>query len=372
MSYAFQGCEGQNFEATAGLFRGTVQSLVGGQKDIQHTKKNAAAAVVDASVYASCSPADRRKRVTLRQKTRLSFGMLRGFEVAARRLSFTAAASDLCITQSAVSRQIQTLEEQLGTTLFQRQGRSLELTASGQVLLAAVQDASRLIDNAVARIDVQRANAELVVNVAGPFASCWLVPRLARFMDSYPGCNVRIETTNDVTPMERNGCDLAIWHFSPGAASRDSIRLIDDEIVPVCSPSLLRSSKRPLRSVSDLADHVLIQFAPTVNNRALIDWFRWRRHMQLENMVPAGTISFSQYDQVLSAVLDGSGVALGRLPLVSSHLREGGLETPFSQASIVTGAWHAVPAPNAVQLPHVRAFLDWLRNEADSERSLGR
>ena len=115
---------------------------------------------------------------------------------------------------------------------------------------------------------------------------------------------------------------------------------------------------------------MLIQFAPTINKRAVVDWFRWRKQMQLEDMVPMGTLSFSHYDQVLRAALDGNGVALGRLPLVSAHLREGTLEAPFGDARVTTGAWHAVPAAKEAAQPHVRAFIDWLRHEADSEMLL--
>lgn len=305
-------------------------------------------------------------------KPRLSLGMLRGFEAAARRLSFTIAAGDLCITQSAVSRQIQTLEDQLRTPLFHRTNRCLELTEAGQVLFSAVKEATELIDRAVAKLDERRARAELAIIAASPFASCWLVPRLAQFAQAYPECSVRIEAANEMTPLSVNGSDLAIWHFPPGAAPLDSVRLVDDEVLPVCSPALTQNPNRPLRSPDDLAGHVLIQFATTINKRAVIDWFRWRQQMQLENMVPTGTLSFSHYDQVLRAALDGSGVALGRLPLVSAHLREGTLKAPFGDARVITGAWHAVPAAMGAARPHVRAFLEWLRHEANSEALLDR
>lgn len=308
--------------------------------------------------------------MNLRRKPRLSFGMLRGFEAAARRLSFTVAASDLCLTQSAVSRQMQTLEDQLGTPLFIRTNRCLELTEAGQVLFAAVKDATQLIDNAVARLDERRARAELAVTAAGPFASCWLVPRLAQFAQAHPECSVRIDTANDMTPLARNGCDLAIWHFAPGAEPPDAVRLVADEVLPVCSPALRQNPDRPLNSPGDLAGHVLIQFAPTINNRSVVDWFRWRKQMQLEDMIPMGTLSFSHYDQVLRAALDGSGVALGRLPLVSAHLRDGTLEAPFGDARVTTGAWHAVAAPKVRSRTHVRAFMEWLRDEVEGERRL--
>jgi LysR family glycine cleavage system transcriptional activator len=308
----------------------------------------------------------------LHRTPRLSFGMLRGFEAAARRLSFTVAASDLCITQSAVSRQIQTLENQLDKPLFHRTNRGLELTEVGQLLFAAVEDATQLIDEAVSKLNERRTRAELAVMAAGPFASCWLVPRLARFLQAYPECSVRIETANEVTPLARNSSDLAIWHFPPGAAPTDAVRLADDEVLPVCSPALMRNLGRPLSRPGDLAGHVLIQFAPTINKRAVVDWVRWRKTMQLDDMVPIGVLSFSHYDQVLRAALDGSGVALGRLPLVSAQLREGTLNAPFGHARIMTGAWHVVTAAKGAVRPHVRAFLDWLRHEVDSEILLDR
>lgn len=306
------------------------------------------------------------------RKARLSYGMLRGFEAAARQLSFTVAASELCITQSAVSRQMLTLEEQLGVALFLRTSRRLELTEAGLTLYSAVQEATQLLDKAVAKLDAQQTREELSIMAAGPFASCWLVPRLAQFAQAYPECSVRVDTANEMTPLSRNGNDVAIWHFPPGAAPAGAVKLVDDEVLPVCSPRLAQDTSRPLNTPGDLAQHVLIQFVPKVSQRTVVDWFRWRRQMLLVDMVPLGTLSFSHYDQVLRAALDGSGVALGRLPLVSTHLREGTLHAPFGHARITTGAWHAVSAAEGAARKHVRAFLDWLRHEACADAVLER
>jgi DNA-binding transcriptional LysR family regulator len=297
--------------------------------------------------------------------------MLRGFEAAARHLNFTEAASELCLTPSAVSRQMQTLEAQLGAPLFLRRNRKLELTGAGQALYDAVRGANALIESAVAEFQREPQRPEVVVKAAGPFASCWLVPRLPRFALAYPDCSVRIETTHDISPVADDECDLSVRHFPDGAAPRGAVRLADDAVLPVCTPALRRDAARPLRRPRDLAGHVLIEFALKANNRATVDWFCWCKKMRIESMVPRGTLSFSSYDQVLRAALDGVGVALGRLPLVLGHLREGLLEAPLQGASIVTGAWYAVPATPRLACQHARAFLDWLRAESERDLLLG-
>lgn len=306
--------------------------------------------------------------MTGQRRPRLSYGMLHGFEAAARRLSFTAAASDLCLTQSAISRQVQTLEEQIGMPLFIRANRALELTEAGRALFAAVQGAAALIDGAVASLNEHRVRAEISVVAAGPFASCWLVPRLNSFARAHPECSVRIDVANEVTAVTKSGFDLAIWHFVPGQEPPEAVKLVDDEVTPVCTPMLAQSEVDPIRVPADLARHVLIQFVPTINNRAVVDWFRWRKRMNVEDLVPQRTMSFSQYDQVVRAALDGNGVALGRLPLVSAQLRDGSLQAPMPQARVTTGAWHAVAGAGTGCRRHVREFLEWLQDEAESER----
>ena len=302
------------------------------------------------------------------RQPRLSFGLLRGFAAVAQNLSFTQAAKDLCLTQSAVSRQIQTLEIQLGTLLFHRTRKTLELTAAGHALFSAVTSASQLIDSAVVRLNENKPRIELSIASCGSFASYWLVPRLSRFMASCPGYDVRIEAISEAAPAVPSGVDVAIRYFKAGDAAVGWTKLVDDELLPVCAPSLLQDAHRPLLQPSDLARHVQIQFTSRASSHRANDWARWREQLRLAPQKPAGTWSFSSYEHVLKAVLDGHGVALGRLPLVSACLRDGSLRAPLSDARVLAGAWHVAAADRQA---HASEFLDWLIRESEQEPAWG-
>ena len=297
-------------------------------------------------------------------RPRISFDMLKGFEAAARRLSFTLAAQELFVTQSAVSRQIKTLEEQLGLPLFRRANRGLELTEAGHTLYSAVAAASRLIDDATDKLLGAKGRPSFTVTTAVPFASFWLVPRLHRYTALHPHCDIRVAATNDPGDIERDGVDVAIWHYRPGSAPSGALCLAADEVLPLCAPALLADRSKPLKTPEDLAHHVLLRFETPIGGKRRIDWVRWLQAMGVGKLRPAGALSFAHYDQVLQAALDGGGVALGRLPLVAPHLRDGRLVAPFPQRRVVAGAWHVVIAPSAAEHKAVRTFVDWLHEEA--------
>ncbi|HEY2928624.1 transcriptional regulator GcvA [Piscinibacter sp.] len=300
-------------------------------------------------------------------RPRLSLDLLKGFEAAARHLSFTLAASELFITQSAVSRQVKTLEEQLALPLFRRVNRGLLLTDAGQTLFGAMHGALALIDDATAKLTGARARPTLNVTAAAPFASLWLVPRLPQFTALHPDCDLRIVASNQALDLEREDTDVVIRLYRTGGAPARAQRLAPDVVLPVCAPRLLRDRTRPLKSPEQLAQHVLLRFENVDRGRPQIDWFRWLETMKLSNLKPAGMMSFSHYDQVVQAALDGNGVALGRLPLVSRHLRDGALVAPFADKLVGKGAWYAVTGAESAQRPAVRAFVDWLRDEMQRE-----
>src|SRR5882672_5600432 len=135
---------------------------------------------------------------------------LRGFESAARHLSFTRAAAELFVTQSAVSRQIQALEAFVGVPLFERRHKSLALTPAGQAYYRSVAASLEQLREATRRLREVRTGHVLTVTTTVSFASIWLVPRLARFRKEHPSVDVRITATHDVVDIDREGIDLAI------------------------------------------------------------------------------------------------------------------------------------------------------------------
>src|SRR5215211_5347904 len=181
-------------------------------------------------------------------------GFFQGFEAAARTLSFTKAAEELFITQSAVSRQIKALEDHLGVTLFERRPRALMLTEHGQALAA---DALDRLQTAVDRLRTDGRTGQLSITTTTGFASLWLIPRLRRFTSLHPDVDVRISATTEMLNLERSLVDLAIRYCPPEAVPEGATRLFGEGVLPVCARSLLRERSRPLKRPHDLRRHTL-------------------------------------------------------------------------------------------------------------------
>src|SRR6184192_3554447 len=179
--------------------------------------------------------------------------LLAGFEAAARHLSFTKAGEELFLTQSAVSRQIKELEDQLGVALFHRRHRALVLTDAGQQFYAAAAQVITTMRTATERLRAQSGRKRpLSLTTTHSFAALWLIPRLAGFTRTHPGVDVRITADTRVQDLERDGLDLAIRHGPASLAGTHAVRLFGERVFPVCSPKLLRDPKRPLKQPADL------------------------------------------------------------------------------------------------------------------------
>ena len=234
----------------------------------------------------------------------LSLDLLRGFRAAARHLSFTRAAQELFVTQSAISREIKTLEEQIGKPLFRRVHRALELTRAGEELYRATDEALGLHDAVTTRL--AESGKTLAVTTTTALASLWLAPRLPRFNRLHPGIDVRIAASNDRPDLEREQMDIAIRFVPVGADTPSGERLLDCDIFPVCSPALARDGARPLRSPAELSNHVRLDFETIRDGRPWSEWDVWYAAMKLPAVKPASTLRFSHYDQVIPAAIEGS------------------------------------------------------------------
>ncbi|HTN48456.1 MAG TPA: LysR substrate-binding domain-containing protein [Burkholderiaceae bacterium] len=299
-----------------------------------------------------------------RQRTpRLSLDLLRGFRSAARHLSFTHAARELFVTQSAISHQIKTLEDQLGRPLFRRVNRALVLTETGAELYRAIDQALTLIDTATQRASGPWRTLSVTTTVA--LASTWLVPRLPRFAAKHPEIDLRVVSTNDLIDLKREHIDVAIRFALLDASPQPSgEKLFDYVQFPVCAPALARARGRPLQTPADLARHVLLDFETIVYGRPWYDWERWFMAMHRPDAKGAGWLRFSHYDQVIEAARKGSGVAVGKWPHLSEHLREGTLVAPLGAAGNATvGAFYLEVQETAAR-EAADAFVAWLRAEA--------
>ena len=296
--------------------------------------------------------------------------LLVGFESAARHLSFTKAAAELFLTQSAVSRQIQALEEFLGQPLFERRHKALALTEAGTAYYRTVAPILEQLREATRRLREARTGHLLTVTTTLSFASMWLVPRLARFRKDHPHLDVRVAASTDVVDLEREGIDVAIRDCSPAAAPPGAIALMSDHVAPVCSPGYLkegRAAKRPLARPEDLRHHILLHMHDPAGRFPFISWPVWLESAGLGELSTEGSLVFGQYDQVIHAAIHGQGVALGRMALLRQDLRDKRLVTPFGQARRIGRAFHAVYARGAQSRPEARQFVEWVQQEIGRE-----
>lgn len=288
--------------------------------------------------------------------------LLVGFEAAARHLSFTKAGEELFLTQSAVSRQIKELESELGVALFQRRHRALVLTEAGKQFYAAAAQVLTTMRSATERLRAQAGKKALSVTTTHSFAALWLIPRLAGFTRTHPGVDVRITAETRVQDLERDGLDVAIRHGPAALAGSHAMRLFGERVFPVCSPDLLKSN--PLDEPSDLVRHVLLQYDDPDARHPWLHWKTWLEVAGIADLRPAGTLSFSGYEQIIPAAIAGHGVALGRTPLVKDLLASGELVAPFQSSAYPARAYFVIVSKNAAARPEVTGFVVWLKQEA--------
>jgi DNA-binding transcriptional LysR family regulator len=289
--------------------------------------------------------------------------LLVGFEAAARHLSFTKAGEELYLTQSAVSRQIKDLEDQVGVALFERRHRALSLTEAGQQFYASAAQVLMTMRAATERLRVHSGRRRPVsVTTTNSFAALWLIPRLAGFTQAHPGVDVRITAETRVQDLERDGLDLAIRHGPASLAGPNAVRLMGERVFPVCSPKLLK--RLPIREPADLARHVLLQYDDPDGRHPWLHWKTWLEVERIADLRPAGTLIFSGYEQIIPAALAGHGVALGRSPLVKDLLAAGELVAPFKSSADPARAYFAIVSKAAAGREEVADFLAWLKSEA--------
>ena len=296
-----------------------------------------------------------------------SLDLIRGFEAAARALSFTRAGAELHVTQSAVSRQIKALEDHLGVKLFTRLNRALKLTAEGESLYRTAQSVLRQIEDATASITSRDDTRLLTVTTTVSFAALWLVPRLALFREAHPGIDVRLAAANEQLSLERDRIDVAIRFCEPRVAPAGALSLTGEEVFPVCSPALMRDRARPLKKPADLARHVLLHYDDPTGQWPWLSWSQWLDAFKLAHLKPAATARYSHYDQMIQAAIAGEGVALGRTPLIKRLLKSGTLAAPFQDRVAGTREYFIIVSPRADARPPVRQFVAWLQKEIRRE-----
>ncbi len=296
----------------------------------------------------------------------IAVGYLRALEAVARHLNFRAAAEELSLTQSAVSRQVQSLEDEVGVPLFLRHTRAVELTSAGAQLLRAVLPSLERIDSAVGLIRRSAGRKSVAISTWASFASMWLIPRLEAFQREYPDIDIRIDATDVPVDLETSDVDLALRYARQSAVPASAVRLFGEQLTPVASPWLLKSGK-PLRKGEDLARFALIEASDSHRTQNL-EWLTWRRWLDAHNLrklEPQRWLYFNYANQIAQAALTGQGVALARMTLVADSLANGDLIEVLPGHRLDTPmAYFLLVGPRSAARPEIQAFCAWLQAQA--------
>lgn len=316
--------------------------------------------------------------MNLHRSRPLRLDALRAFEAVARCRSFSAAAEELSLTQPAVSRQIKGLETELGTALFSRGTRHVDLTDAGAALQQSVVPLIERLDRTVRDIRQRRGRRQVSVSTFASFASLWLLPRLADFQAAHADIDIRISAQDRLLDADDPDQDLLLRFGLPGVAPPHAERLFGEVLTPVVSPMLLAQSRAgqapPLRKVGDLVAHTLLEEDGRQPTASMLSWHSWLQHKGQSDLEPRRWVFLNYTHQQVQAALAGQGVALARMALVHEQLERGELVEPFGargRISTPTGYW-LVPTLGARLRPELRAAIEWIREQANRTRhSLG-
>lgn len=311
--------------------------------------------------------ASSRRAGGARRRRPIQLNSLRGFEAAARLLSFTLAADELALTQSSISRQISELERQVGKPLFVRRTRALELTPAGERLQRAVAQALAGIDRGVDEIRGVGLPPRITLTTYASFASLWLVPRLAAFQRDHPQIEIRIDAADRFLDLQKEGIDVALRWCRPDRTvlPADAIELLQEYVTPAVSTRLIERTRVTLNTPADLLKLPLLEMDESAPSSVASSWQRWFEFAGVTPQAPTGgRMMFSFIDQAVQAAIRGQGAVMGRSPLIEDSVAAGDLTTPFPDLRMSTGyRFYLVPNPDRARLPHVQTFTQWLLDE---------
>ncbi|WP_028633165.1 choline sulfate utilization transcriptional regulator [Pseudomonas parafulva] len=291
----------------------------------------------------------------------VSLDTLRVFEAAARLRGFTAAALELGTTQPAVSQQVKRLEAQLGTRLFDRIYRGIELTEAGQLLFAHVSQAMHTLNDGIAQASGRHQREVLQVATDFAFAAFWLMPRLQRFHEAYPQVDVSLVTGERSQGMMRPDIDVAVLFGDGRFRQGESRWLFDEEVFPVCSPGLIGG--KPL-SAEALQRLPLLHLKGEQSSR----WFDWAgvfHGLGVASPPPPGQLRFDNYTLLIQAAIAGQGVAIGWGHLVDSLVDQGLLCRPLQGSLRSARGYYAVLPPRKRRGALIERFVSWLEQERE-------
>ena len=295
-----------------------------------------------------------------------SLAALKAFESVGRHLSFQRAADELCLTPSAVSHQVRTLENQLGTRLFVRRHHELELTRTGDSYLGRIQAIIADLLDATADVVNSNGQAPLTIQLCPSLAATWMVRRLSSFRTENPDLEINVVTPYEDPHFLLPEVDVGVLYGTGNWTGVRAELLLTEEIFPVCSPDYLKSSA-PLKKPTDLENHTIIRCTLASNP----EWQYWLEHVGHPDLKPRQNLRFHNRVQTIEGATQGLGIAMGRRPIVDEALRSGKLVIPFEERLPGYGAYYLVYPDQAGRLPRISAFRTWITEQAAQVASAG-
>lgn len=274
---------------------------------------------------------------------------LRAFEAAARHLTLSKAAVELCVTQAALSQHIRNLEERLGVALFRRVPRGLVLTEEGAALAPVLTTALDRIGDTLDRFSEGRYHEALHLGVVGTFATGWLIPRLAGFERAHPEVDLRIFANNNRVSIPGEGLDLAIRFGDGSWPGLEASKIMEAPLTPMCSPAIARE----LHSPAELGRQRLLR-----SYRAA-EWERWFAGLGLLCPALRGPMLDSSV-ALADMASQGHGIALLPRALFCERVSSGHLVQPFAHA-VDAGSYWLTRVPSRPETAGMRSFREWLQ-----------
>lgn len=287
---------------------------------------------------------------------------LRAFEASARHLSFTKAATELFLTQSAVSHQINGLETLVKQKLFLRQNRSLTLTKHGQEFLGVVRKILPILHRSVEKMRSENTNNSISISTLPSIAATWLVTKLGRLRNRFPNINFKVIASDEPDFFSSDATiDFAIHFTHPTEKNLWQKKMMDEFYLPVCSPALMNNPDIPLTSPEDLQHQTLIHQDETLG------WTGWFEHYALMDITPKNILSFNHGDLAIQAAMDGQGIAMARHIMAQRALEQNSLVPVFNMPLPTRRKYYILAPKENTENPAVMKIIDWLCDEAEKD-----
>ena len=289
------------------------------------------------------------------------------FEAAGRHGNFTAAAEELCVTRVAISRQVKTLEDDLGAKLFNRMHRGVSLTDTGRQLFETASTSLGDIARLQQQIKCKSGKTHVNVTTTVAFAAFWLMPKLGTFRDLYPETDLRLIVSDRYLNLREDNVDVAIRWEDAKPRGPLSTKLFPGASIPVCSPDFAARHAQ-VKSPGDLLTLPLIYLEGAY--RADAKWPDWFKRFGLTLPAEPNGMFVDSYTSMVQAAIAGQGVALGDTPFLDHFIDQGSLVWPIKVKPIETGVFNLIRTEDSFDNEAATRFCEWLRLEVTNTGSL--